>query len=555
MAARRYITTGSSASFDDTLIDTKLICPMRFVLAATALLIIYIDPSQPDRLVLLTYTLLISYTAYSGLLLFLSFAAPRLLPVNLLHWLDLTWYIALISVSSGTNSIFFLLLFFPILVASFRCGFASGLTMTVIATTLFVIVGYLTAPTGADFELNRFLLRAVTLLGLGYMIAHWGGSEIELKRRLQLLKDVTNLSNPRFGAGRTISLGLERLRSFYKADASILVYRLDNNDGYKLIRVDHRKAEPALPEEITDELAAFLMAPQSGVAVMRVTGTSNVLFYDIFSGRVWHDTAENAQAIGTTLGAKSFGSVPVEYRGKPIGRLYIVGGRKLNQSDIEFLLQVIEHVSPLLENIGLLDRLASEAAEQERKKLARDIHDSVIQPYVGLQFGLAAVRQKLLAENSSAFGDVNELCEVANEEVRGLRRYLDELKAVEAHFGILLPAVRRFAEKYTAATGISVEIVGNENLQLNDRLSAEVFQLITEGLSNIRRHTMAQMAFVEIRCEQDELLLKISNEISNGSGPQLFTPVSITERAVALGGCADVLIGNKNTTVAVRIPL
>src|SRR5574341_192104 len=130
----------------DWWIDARMISPMRLVLAATALLIIYIDPSQPDRLVELTYSLLFAYTVYSALILAVSLVAPRLLPLNFLHWLDLVWYVALISASSGTSSIFFIFFFFPVLVASFRWGFAAGLLTTVISAVLFVTIGYLTAP-------------------------------------------------------------------------------------------------------------------------------------------------------------------------------------------------------------------------------------------------------------------------------------------------------------------------------------------------------------------------------------------------------------------------
>jgi len=129
------------------------------------------------------------------------------------------------------------------------------------------------------------------------------------------------------------------------------------------------------------------------------------------------------------------------------------------------------------------------------------------------------------------------------------------LKAADAHVGILVPAIRRFVEKYHAATGISVEVLANEDLQLNDRLAAEVFQMITEGLSNIRRHTLAHKVVVQVRCDQSDLVLNIRNEISNGTRPQPFTPASINERAMALGGHADVLIDNENATVAVQIPL
>lgn len=545
------------SSFADWLIDTRMISPIRLVLAAAALLIIYIDPSQPDRLVGLTYSLLIGYTVYSAFVLLISIVTPRFLPMGVLHWLDMIWYVALISASSGTSSIFFIFFFFPVLVASFGWGFAAGLRVTVVSALLFVIVGYFTAPQ-LHFELNRFLLRSVTLLFLGYMIAHWGGSEIELKRRLQLLKDVTNLANPRFGIERTISLGLDRLRAFYDAQACILIYRFNAEIGYQLTRVDRGKTESGRTSQVADSLAELLLSPTPDTAVMRAKQSAAPILYEIDSGRIWRDKTQNLSSILNSLGAKHFTSVPVSYRGNFIGRLYIVDAtrRRIVQSDVEFILHLIEHLSPLLDNIGLLDRLASEAAEQERKKLARDIHDSVIQPYIGLQLGLAAVRQKLLASDASALKDVNELCEVANDEVRGLRNYLDELKAAEAHPRVLFPAVRRFAGKYFAATGIHVQIAGDEELNINDRLSAEAFQMIAEALSNVRRHTSAQEAEVKITCDQRDLILNISNEITDGIEATSFRPKSITERAAALGGDTKVYADNANrTVVAIRIPL
>lgn len=540
----------------DWWIDTRMISPIRLVLAAAALLIIYIDPSQPDRLVGLTYSLLIGYTLYSAILLLLSLTAPRFLPLGMLHWLDLLWYVALISASSGTSSIFFIFFFFSILVASFRGGFAAGLRTTIVSAILFCAVGYFFVP-GPDFELNRFLLRSVTLLVLGYMIAHWGGSELELKRRLQLLKDVTSLSNPRFGISHTLSSGLERLRSFYDARACVLIHRVDAKRGYQLRRVDRGNVESALPKHVPDELAELLLSPSPNFAVLRVAGSSAQL-YEINRRKISRDNSRDLTAILNSLGARQFTSVPVSYRGNFLGRLYICDSRRrrLNHSDVEFILHLVDHVSPLLDNIGLLDRLASEAAEQERKKLARDIHDSIIQPYVGLQLGLAAVRQKLLANDLSALNAVTELCEVANYEVRGLRNYLDQLKAAEGRDGVLFPAVRRFVENYSAATAINVRLIGDENLQLNDRLAAEAFQMIAEALSNVRRHTAAQQVEVHIACDHRDLIINISNETMNGHEATAFRPKSISERAAALGGRMEVYADDASrTVVAIRIPL
>jgi signal transduction histidine kinase len=529
---------------------------MRLVLAATALLIIFIDPLQPDRLVTLTYSLLFAYTAYSALLLIVAFLAPHLLPARILHWLDLIWYVALISTSSGTSSIFFLFFFFPMLVASFRWGFLSGLRVTLGSAILFVTVAYATAPQNPDFELNRFLLRLAMLLALGYMIAHWGGSEIESKRRLNLLNDVNNLSNPRFGVERTIRLGLARLRVFCDARAAVLVTRGSADQTYKLTRVSESK-DDLPPEELTDDAARLLLSPTFDLAVVRAKPSGKALLYNVDTGHSATQTLAVVERIAASLGAKSFTSVPVMYGGYFAGRLYLIETRRqLGVKDVEFLLQVLGHVTPLLDNIRLLDHMASDAAEQERKKLARDIHDSVIQPYVGLQLGLAAVRQKLLSENSAAFDDVNELCEVASEEVRRLRHFLDELKTEDVRHTVIFPAVRRFAAKYSAATRISVGVTGEEQLQLNDRLAAEIFQMITEALSNVRRHTLAQNADIEIFSDDNDVIVNIINDSSNGATLPAFRPRSVTERVSALGGQVKVYADKNNrTVVGIRIPL
>ena len=538
-------------------VDVRMISAMRLVLASVALLVIYIDPSQPDRLVELTYFLLVLYTVYSGAIYVLSLVSPQSLPLSLLHWFDLAWYIGLIALSSGTNSIFFFFLFFAILVASFRWGFASGLRMTIAATLLFAIVGYVSAPPEPQFELNRFLLRPAYLLVLGYMIAYWGGSEVTLKRRLQFLKDITSLSNPRFGIDRTISWAMGQLRSFYDADACLLIQPAGRKSSSRLTRVSREGPESVTsPKQTIDAAARLLLSPSPDQAMIYGNHSLKVQQYDIGTGKISKESQSQAAAIADALDAKSFLSVPITYRGQPGGRLYILGSsRRLNHSDIEFVLQVIAHVTPLMDNIRLVDRLASDAADQERQKLARDIHDSVIQPYVGLQLGLTAVRTKLASGNGEVLKDIDELCELANNEVSELRLYLDRLKSDEFHDTVLLPAVRRFASKYSSATGIAVELRGTENIRLNDRLAAEAFQMVAEGLSNVRRHTNAQHAEIEITCEKGNLILRIINDNVDCAAKASFQPVSITERAVALGGRAQVYTDNDRTIVDVRIPL
>jgi hypothetical protein len=137
-------------------LDERLVNVTRFILALSALIIIYVDSSEPDRLVDITYAALALYSVYSGMVYVLSLRRRSFLAGIPLHWIDVAWYLVLISLSSGTNSLFFFFFFFVILVASFRLGYSAGLRVTIVSSILFVTIGYITTPTpieptAADF--------------------------------------------------------------------------------------------------------------------------------------------------------------------------------------------------------------------------------------------------------------------------------------------------------------------------------------------------------------------------------------------------------------------
>jgi signal transduction histidine kinase len=530
---------------------------MRLLLALSALVIIYVDPSEPDRLVGLTYLALIGYTLYSIVIHVVSVRWSAILPLRGLHWIDLGWYLALIALSSGTNSIFFFFFFFAILVASFWWGFGPGLRVTITSAILFSIVGYVSAPYEPDFQLNRFLLRPIYLLVLGYLIAYWGGHEVKLKRRLQFLKDINKLSNPRFGIERTINRAMERLRSFYNADSCLLVLPRSDGDGYYLRRVDRgTKDGEASVLEIGEEVSRLLRSPSPQEAVIR-PATQRTLIYDIVTGESSGRNG-NSDLVANTLDAKSLLSVPVQYRREPIGRLYLTGKRlKFDQSDIEFIIQLIDQIIPVLDNIRLIDDLASNAGEQERHKIARDIHDSVIQPYIGLNLGLTAISQKLARGDHNVAQEVKKLSELVLNQITDLRQYIGGLKeGEEGHGNVLVPALRRFASTFAQATGIDVEITAPEDFRVNDRLATEIFHLVAEGLSNIRRHTNAQRAEAELIYQNGNLVLQIENENPDGPARASFQPRSLTERTEVLGGELTVFVDDRNRTIVnIKIPL
>lgn len=553
-------------------IDLRLIAGMRVVLGTSALLVVLIGlrPLTRDTP---TYITLVLYSLYGLLIYHLSVRRNPLVAHKVLPWLDLLWYVPLIAFTSDTNSLFYYFFFFSIIVASFSWGLTDGLRLTLASAAIYTSVALITAPRNEPLAIDRLLLAPIGLLIFGYIIARWGGYHTELKNRLKLLKEVTVFSNPRFGIDRTIKAIIESIRAFYDAETCLLVVpgKPADAESYQMYRVA-RGIHPSrsAPPEIGYEAAAQFLSPSLDFAVIyKKNGSAHTRLFDVKT-RLFSDTSStSSEKLAGMLEAQRYLSVPVYYRHQAVGRLYIIDGpNRIDGADMDFMLQLMDHVTPVMENIRLIDNLASDAAEQERQRIAHDIHDSVIQPYLGLQFGLSALDQKLADGHAGIRDNVQELLELTNHELAELRRFVWGLRATEERTDVLLPAIERYAERFSMVTGIKVDVAAHGKVKVNDRLAAELFQIVAEGLSNVRRHAFCRDARVEISCKGSSLLLQIKNsrprigvnpdgERSDGQdGIKSFRPHSIAERAALLGGDTQVFVDDKDyTVVSVGIPL
>jgi signal transduction histidine kinase len=554
-------------SLSEQWIDLRLIAGMRVVLGTSALLISVLDVTAPRNLAVPTQIVLVLYSLYGLLIYHLSVRRNPVAAHRIIPWLDLLWYVPLVALT--INGIYYYFFFFSIVVASFSWGLNDGLRLTLASTAIYMIVGLINVRQ-KPMPMNHFMMAPIGLLTFGYIIARWGGYHTELKKRLKLLKDVTVFSNPRYGIDRTIKAILESIRAFYDAEACLLVIPgKPAAESYQMYRVT-RGTTPSrsAPPEISAEAAAPFLDPSLDNAVIyRRADSSQTRLFDVKT-KLFSDTGStDSDKLAGMLDAQRYVSMPVYYRHQPVGRMYIIDSpTRVDAPDMDFLLQLMDHVTPVMENIRLIDNLASDAAEQERRRIAADIHDSVIQPYLGLQFGLSALDQKLEAGNTAIRGDIQELLELTTHELAELRRFVWGLRAGEERTDVLLPAIERYAERFSLVTGIKVDVEARGKVKMNDRLAAEVFQIVAEGLSNVRRHAFCRDARVEISCRNSSLLLQIKNsrpranpEQERGDGHEsvkTFRPHSIAERAALLGGDTQVFVDEKDyTVVSVGIPL
>jgi signal transduction histidine kinase len=553
-------------------VTDRTLAVLRLGLSVSAFLIILIDPTEPSRLRNLTYFALVSYIVYSAAICLFS-RGHRSFPFRVmkaLTWVDVLWYSAFITLNAETNAVFFFFYLFAIIAGSSRGGTRLGLTLTAVCATTFLGLNILLVSQ-LDVDIARIVRRTVYMGALGSILAYWGGAEAMLRRRLTFLKELSLVGNPRFGADRIIRQMLRRLLDFH--DADYCFFLIGSADG----GLDFHRVAAASPEAESQPLK---IGGHSGIPLMNISDPAVGAFvklpwwrgrsagykaYDPATQEVTDLPAERAIDTAEMLNVRSFITAPLRYRERICGRI-LVGATQPGRFDIDdaaFLLQVADQVLPLIENIRLVDRLATGAAEEERRRIARSVHDLVVQPYLGLQIGIKALDQELsratelkgLASAARATTLLKTLVSMTQDGVQELRQYVNGLRNFRGDETMLVDSIRRFSGKFESATGIHVDVVDNAcGLTMNDRLSAEVFQLTAEALSNVHRHTHSRNAQVRLFLAENRLELSVENDAS-GALPAAFRPSSIIERAEALGARAEILWPEGKTLVRVEVPL
>ena len=541
-------------------VDARMVSLMRCVLVLAGLSIIWVDPTEPERFVELTYISLVVYGIWS-IGLFVSAGRGTGVVHRYAPWIDVLCAAHLIALTQGTSSIFFFIFLFAILVASFSQGYREGMLVTATSTLLFGVVGYTFAPPEPAFELNRYLIRVIYLFALGWMIAYWGGREMALKRRLMILQEIGSQWNPRIGVDRTISVNLERLLDFFGWAECILAIRRPTNPPtyFTYTASTRRSPRSSPPSEISESAASVLLAlPDSLATTYNVAGKERGRIVAPLGAKGLQSASpEDFARLGNLFDAERFATAPYRQRDGTFGRLFLIPGDDSSaRIDIEFLTQLVSAIAQAIENTQLTDELVLKAAEHERFRISLDIHDTTVQPYIGLKLGLDALHREAGDENPLS-RRIGELLEMASMTIRDLRGYATALREKAPMSGnALMSAVREQADRFNRFYGVEVEVQSDPDMQVGAQVAAEAFRIISEGLSNVLRHTAARRAFVRLQSRDGWLQLAIGNEsISSGGAPRSFIPRSISERAASLGGTSFVENSEDgHTIVHVSIP-
>ncbi|NHZ83024.1 hypothetical protein F2P44_27655 [Massilia sp. CCM 8695] len=538
---------------------SQLVARIRLVLTVSAVLVAVLDHPGPERANVAALLVLSVYAVLCAAVYLVPRCQPRWTRGKLRHRLDVAVSAAVLAAVGPADIFPLVFLFFAIVVASLRYGLAEGVRVTIATVLLYYVAALVALP---ELSPARLALHAAVLLAFGRVIAQLGEMHILAARRQALLREMNQVANPRFGIDRSMTAALERVRAFFMADSCLMLLDERDSGGHALRTVRARGPAVAPADPIDPALARAMLPGPPGQVLLytrpwcRWSALGGCALGHGGELPAWtrHDPVRLRQ-LAELLGATAFISAPVSFgRGK--GRIYVAARtRHLGRGDALFLVRIAEQGLRAIDRIDLLDRIASDAAGLERKKIALDLHDTAIQSYIGLQLGLVALCRKAAPSNPLA-DDLDKLVTMAADVIAQLR---DEASracgAAPAGDAMFDAALRRQAAQALATYGVEIRIDAGASVALGDRLGAEVLQIVREGISNVCRHTDATKATVALRCSGAMLHIDIINP-HGASAPPAFQPRSLSERASALGGAASVRQDGVNgTIVTVEIPL
>ena len=206
--------------------------------------------------------------------------------------------------------------------------------------------------------------------------------------------------------------------------------------------------------------------------------------------------------------------------------------------------------------------------EEERTKIAREIHDELGQVLTALKIDLSLLNNKMLDSSAiiprqSLSSEIESMRKMVDITIQSVRRMITDLRPeILDHLG-LQAAIDWHAQQFKQRTKIPVDIKSNldEMETLNPEKAAAIFRIFQETLTNVARHAKATHVEVELDQQQNMVVLKVKD---NGQGiteedlakTTSFGILGLKERAYLLGGEVDIQgLPGSGTTVSVRIPM
>jgi signal transduction histidine kinase len=264
----------------------------------------------------------------------------------------------------------------------------------------------------------------------------------------------------------------------------------------------------------------------------------------------------------------SFLGAPVSARGQVFGNIYLTekqGADEFSDDDEAALVVLATQAGVAIENARLYEEtrraqreLARLGLLEERERIAKELHDGVIQALFAVGMGLQGTAAMTLDEGIAR--RIEGATEEIDRAIRDLRNYIFGLRPGILADRQLDQALQQLAEEFQERTGVLtiVDVDGAVAAELASR-AADVVQIVREALSNVGRHAEATSCRVSLYRADLGATLEVDDDGRGFDPDDTSTGMGMTnlaERVAALGGelTVESVLG-EGTTVRASLPL
>jgi signal transduction histidine kinase len=278
------------------------------------------------------------------------------------------------------------------------------------------------------------------------------------------------------------------------------------------------------------------------------------------------DIAAHTESYGFPPNHPSMGSflgVPATVRGKVVGRLYLTnkrGAAEFSADDQALVETFAQHAAIAIDNARLHGQVQRLAVVDERDRISRELHDSVIQSIYAVTLSLEDVPELVRTDPAEAGERADEAIDALQGVIRDIRNFIFGLRPLLVDAGGLIDGLRTLADELRRNTATEVEIAGDEPEGLSMEIMAELLAIAREALANVARHAGAAHVSVGLSASDNTFRLEIADD---GRGLKLGAVAAsghhglanMRKRAEVLGGTFDIRSGEgEGTHIVVVIP-
>jgi two-component system NarL family sensor kinase len=260
-----------------------------------------------------------------------------------------------------------------------------------------------------------------------------------------------------------------------------------------------------------------------------------------------------------TGGLRYHASVPLYFRGKPLGIMNLTGPkwRRLSKGELRLLATIALQAGATIERARLADEGARLARIEERTSLAREIHDTLAQRLTAIALQLEGALKHLDGSSDRARVELGRALDIAREGIGDARDAVLTLRGTPPTGKPLRQALETLARSFTSRTGIRVHVDARA-VDLPARIETELFGIAQEALTNAGKHARATAVDIRLTRRGPKASLAIKDngigyrrtEHSGGHGI-----IGMQERAQLVGGALKIAGSRgRGTTVSVTVP-